>query len=216
MTPAAFHATYGPTADLVHAGTGIAAICLEAQWANETGWATSWAGAPYNLGNIRNGPGGSIITYPSLDDFALAAVDLWHSTAFINNTYPNGFDPFRTACIGAYPQDQLAQIIASPWSSGHYGGDLNPWYLPLEALPMALDPNDPIVIELRNRIDGIWEGLHTSGVPNNWPSGLVLLNAVKAIQANPVDVNALAAALAPLLPHNVTLTVAGTADGKIS
>lgn len=125
MTPQQFLNTYQSTAKAVSAGTGIDFVVLLAQWANETAWGTAWAGAPYNLGNIRNGPSGSIISYASLQEFVTACIATWH----------NGY---YTAVLAARtPADQLAAICASPWSSGHYGGSLASFYDPLRALVPA-------------------------------------------------------------------------------
>jgi len=123
VTPAQFHAAYRPTANQVSAGTGIDPIALLAQWANETDWGISWAGAPFNLGNIENN--GVVIAYPSLAAFVTACIDTFH----------NGFYGAVLAATNAV--DQLAAIVASPWSAGHYGGSLLGFYGPLEVFEMT-------------------------------------------------------------------------------
>lgn len=120
MTPPQFIAAYMATAQKVSAGTGIAPVVLLAQWANETAWSTSWAGAPFNLGNIENK--GVVIAYPSLDAFAQACIATFH----------NGF--YNAVLAARNPIDQLNAIVASPWSAGHYGGSLMSFYQPIFAV----------------------------------------------------------------------------------
>lgn len=120
MTPTQFIAAYLSTAQKVSTGTGIAPVTLLAQWANETGWGTSWAGAPNNLGNIENN--GKVVAYPSLDAFAQACIDTFH----------NGF--YNAVLAAQIPIDQLNAIVASPWSAGHYGGSLMSFYQPIFAV----------------------------------------------------------------------------------
>lgn len=135
MTPADFHAAYRPCADQVYAATGIDSLCLLAQWANETAWGQVVVGN--NLGNIRCSST-SFCRYATLDDFAQAASAVWHQTAFINNEFPRGFEPFRAAAAAANNSDAvLAQIVASPWSAGHYGGSLAAYYTPLEGFELT-------------------------------------------------------------------------------
>jgi hypothetical protein len=120
VTPAEFAGAYKTTAEQVWAGTGIAPSALLAQWANETGWGTSWAGAPFNLANIENN--GRVVLYPSLAVFVQACVATWH----------NGF--YSTVLAARTANDQLAAIVASPWSAGHYGGSLAGFYAPFATL----------------------------------------------------------------------------------
>jgi hypothetical protein len=141
MTPHEFHDSYRPTADAVGRGTGIDAIVLLAQWANETAWGTVVIGN--NLGNIRCSST-SFCRYPSLAAFAAACIATWH----------NGFYGSVFAAQGA--EAQLAAICASPWSSGHYGGNLHPFYDPLEAYELTPDEHkalfDVTVALLRNPV----------------------------------------------------------------
>ncbi len=122
MTPAQFAATYRPTARTVSEGTGIDDVVLLAQWANETAWGTVVIGN--NLGNIRCSPT-SFCRYPSLAAFATDCIATFH----------NGF--YNAVLAATTPEAQLAALVASPWSSGHYGGNLHPFYDPLEAYEMT-------------------------------------------------------------------------------
>jgi hypothetical protein len=117
MTPLQFATAYFPTATRVSAGTGIDSTVLLAQWANETAWGT--VVVSNNLGNIRCSPT-TFCRYATLDDFATACVATFH----------NGF--YEPVLRAGTPSAQLAAIVASPWSSGHYGGSLQSFYLPLE------------------------------------------------------------------------------------
>src|SRR2546423_14520360 len=122
MTPAEFAATYNPTAHAVGDGTGIDNVGLLAQWANETAWGTVVVGN--NLGNIRCSPT-TFCRYATLDDFAAACIATFH-----NGSY-NSVLAAKTA------EAQLAALVASPWSSSHYGGNLHPFFDPLEADEMT-------------------------------------------------------------------------------
>lgn len=121
MTPRAqaFASAYGACADQVAAATGIDRWALLIQWSDETGFGTSFAGKN-NLGNIRCLPSKPFCDYATLDDFANAASSLWQSTAYINASYPNGFNPYRLAAVGQPMTTQLSLIGASPWDAGHY------------------------------------------------------------------------------------------------
>ena len=180
MTPAQFHAAYRLTADKVSAGTGIDPIVLLAQWANETSWGTSWAGAPFNLGNIENN--GVVVHYSSLDEFARACIATFH-----NGRYD--------AVLAAKTADaQLAAIVASPWSAGHYGGSLQAFYSPLE------------VFELTPQEHGWLQEVHASLFPESAdqpPSRNYLNNRldaivadIKAIPGGTVDLKPVLAAIA--------------------
>lgn len=114
----AFITRFGATADQVSGGTGISREALLIQWAVETGIGAQVYGN--NPGNIECGPG-VFCHFATLSDFALAAINVWKQTAFINNKYPNGFNPFRAACVGQPLYTQLRQIGASPWDAGNYG-----------------------------------------------------------------------------------------------
>jgi hypothetical protein len=122
VTPAQFASTYNATARTVGNGTGIDNVVLLAQWANETAWGTVVVGN--NLGNIRCSPT-TFCRYASLADFATACIATFH----------NGF--YEAVLAATTPEAQLAAIVASPWSSGHYGGNLHPYYDPLEAYEMT-------------------------------------------------------------------------------
>jgi hypothetical protein len=122
VTPAQFAAAYNDTARAVGSGTGLDNVVLLAQWANETAWGTVVNGN--NLGNIRCSPT-TFCRYASLADFATACIATFH------NGYYNAVLAATTA------EAQLAAIVASPWSSGHYGGNLHPYYDPLEAYEMT-------------------------------------------------------------------------------
>jgi len=123
VTPGQFAATYRPTANVVSAGTGIDPIALLAQWANETAWGVSWAGAPFNLGNIEFN--GKVVLYPSLDAFAQACIAVFHQPQYAG------------VLAATNALDQLAAIVASPWSAGHYGGSLLGFYSPLEGFELT-------------------------------------------------------------------------------
>lgn len=118
MTPQFFCDSYRSVADKVSEGTGIDSIALLAQWWNETAGGTSWAGAPFNLGNIENN--GKVVLYASYDEFVAACIATFH----------NGLYDAVLAATNAI--DQLAAIVASPWASGHYGGSLMAEYALVE------------------------------------------------------------------------------------
>jgi len=122
MTPAQFAGAYNPTARAVGGGTGIDNVVLLAQWANETAWGTVVVGN--NLGNIRCSPT-SFCRYASLSEFAAACIDTFH----------NGY--YNPVLAATTAEAQLAALVASPWSSSHYGGSLQSFYVPLEAYEMT-------------------------------------------------------------------------------
>jgi hypothetical protein len=103
-------------------GTGIDSAVLLAQWANETAWGTVVAGN--NLGNIRCSPT-SFCRYATLDDFATACIATFH----------NGF--YGGVLAATTPEAQLSALVASPWSANHYGGNLHPFYDPVEVYEMT-------------------------------------------------------------------------------
>lgn len=145
MTPQQFVAAYLPTAQRVSAGTGIDSFVLLAQWANETAWGAVIRGN--NLGNIRCSPT-SFCQYATLDDFADAAVRTFH-----NGYYPNVLAATTVAA-------QLAAIVASPWSSGHYGGSLQSFYEPLEALDLTPDQAQELK-DTNDKTTEVWNLLRT-------------------------------------------------------
>lgn len=127
MTPQQFHDTYRSCADQVSAGTNIDPIALLAQWANETAWGQAIFGN--NLGNIRCSPT-SFCLYASLDEFAAACIATFH----------NGY--YQAVLDATNATDQLAAIVASPWSAGHYGGSLDAYYQPLEEFELTPDEHN--------------------------------------------------------------------------
>ena len=127
MTPQEFVHAYLPTAQSVAAGTGLDEVLFLAQWAHETGRLFNpepgWAGAPFNLANIRSGPG-SFAHYSSLAEFADA--EIWT----LHNSRPNLNQPVSStnnyywpvlATAGKSIEVQIAALGASPWDAGHYG-----------------------------------------------------------------------------------------------
>ena len=138
MTPAQFAAAYRPTARTVSEGTGIDDVVLLAQWANETAWGTVVVGN--NLGNIRCSPT-TFCQYPSLGAFATDCIATFH----------NGF--YDAVLAAKTPEAQLAALVASPWSSGHYGGNLHPFYDPLEAYEMTPEEHG-YLLEIRTELIG--------------------------------------------------------------
>ena len=105
------------------AGTGIDSTVLLAQWSNETAWGTVVVGN--NLANIRCSPT-TFCRYATLADFASSCIAVWH-----DDSWNNGYAAVRNAPT---PLAQLAAVVASRWSGGHYGGSLEAFYLPLEEL----------------------------------------------------------------------------------
>jgi hypothetical protein len=186
VTAQEFHVAYRPTADAVSRGTGIDAIVLLAQWANETAWGTVVVGN--NLGNIRCSPS-SFCRYATLGDFALACIATWH----------NGFYAAVLAAQG--PAAQLAAIVASPWSSGHYGGSLQSFYIPLEAFEMTPD-QDAKLEETRNKVNEVWDlltrGTHAPQNPN-W-----IRDELEAIRAEIRAITAIAGGLSPAQAAQLT------------
>ncbi|HKW71077.1 MAG TPA: glucosaminidase domain-containing protein [Candidatus Dormibacteraeota bacterium] len=152
MTPDGFHAAYRPTANQVSAGTGIDPIALLAQWANETSWGTSWAGAPYNLGNIENN--GVVIHYASLDAFAQACIATFH------------LPQYAGVLAATNAVDQLAAIVASPWAANHYGGSLMGFYSPLEGFELTPEEHAMLVRTLGNSQSVNDAVLYGEGTPN--------------------------------------------------
>lgn len=114
MTPAEFQTYAGPTADAVAHGTGLDRVTLLAQWAVETACGAA-INNQNNLGNIRCLQGvpcvGGFSQFPTLGDFALAAIATFH----------NGYYPGVLATAGKSVETQIAALGASPWDAGHYG-----------------------------------------------------------------------------------------------
>lgn len=194
MTPAAFAAAFGGTAREVSDGTGIDSAVLLAQWANETAWGTSVVGS--NLGNIRCSPT-TFCRYASLGDFATACIATFH----------NGF--YNAVLAAKTPETQLAALVASPWSSNHYGGNLHPFYDPVEVYEMT-----PAEDETLNRSDSILSGARLNSkavdqalidiekevkaIATPPPATVDLKPVLDAIAAVKADVDALAARVATL------------------
>jgi|SRR5215467_5030062 len=146
MTPQQFVATYLVTALEVKAGTGLDETTLLAQWADETAWSTSWAGAPFNLGNIRCSPT-TFCRYSSLDEFAGACVATFH----------NGFYQNVLATAGQSIESQIAALGASPWSAGHYnsGGGPGSALIPFaEAICMFNDTDRAVLNQVHQGLFG--------------------------------------------------------------
>ena len=173
MTPAQFVATYGGTAQVVSSGTGIDNVVLMAQWANETAWGTVVVGN--NLGNIRCSPT-TFCSYASLDDFASACIATFH----------NGF--YDAVLSATTAEAQLAALVASPWSSNHYGGTLHPFYDPLEAYELT-PTQDAELTELVNGIRDISGALFFPASDPTYGNFAKLFEAkLKAAAANPPPV----------------------------
>src|SRR6267143_686364 len=67
----------------------------------------------------------SFCRYATLDDFAAACIATFH----------NGF--YNAVLAATTPEAQLAALVASPWSANHYGGNLHPFYDPVEVYEMT-------------------------------------------------------------------------------
>ncbi len=197
MTPAEFAANYGACARTVSDGTGIDSAVLLAQWANETAWGTAVAGN--NLGNIRCSPT-SFCQYASIDDFAAGCIATFH----------NGF--YNAVLAATTPAAQLAAIVASPWSSGHYGGSLQSFYDLLEVYELTpaqaaqlsiihagLFGQDPSVLTppIQDRLKSMNDLLSKLAPPAS-PATVDLTPVLNAIAAVKADVDALAAKVASL------------------
>lgn len=140
MTPADFASRYRATAEQVSLGTGIDPIALLTQWAAETAWGTVVIGN--NLGNIRCSPT-TFCQYATLSDFAVSCIATFH----------NGF--YQPVLAANNAVDQIAAIVASPWSAGHYGGSLAAFYTQLEGLEMTPDEHNTLyaIQAIVNRIE---------------------------------------------------------------
>lgn len=194
MTPQAFAATYGSTARAVSDGTGIDSAVLLAQWANETAWGT--AVFANNLGNIRCSPT-TFCQYATLQDFAAACIATFH----------NGlYGPVLAATTA---DAQLAALVASPWSSGHYGGNLHPFYDPVEVFEMTpaedatLNRSDAILSGARLNSKAVDQALidierEVKAIAPPAPAAVDLTPVLNAIAAVKADVDALAAKVAGL------------------
>jgi hypothetical protein len=169
MTPAQFAGAYNATARTVSDGTGIDNVVLLAQWANETAWGTVVVGN--NLGNIRCTPT-AFCQYATLADFATACIATFH----------NGF--YNAVLAATTPQAQLAALVASPWSSNHYGGSLDSFYQPLEAYEMTPAQDAALTEVLNGTRDlnlALFYGLGTPNPANNFSN--LLDGKLKAAEA---------------------------------
>jgi hypothetical protein len=170
MTPADFAAAYRATSRTVSVGTGIDNVVLLAQWANETAWGTVVVGN--NLGNIRCSPT-TFCRYASLSDFAAACIATFH----------NGF--YNAVLAAKTPEAQLSALVASPWSSGHYGGNLHPFYDPLEAYEMT-PAQDAALTEALNGVRDLNGALFYPTTDPTYGNFAKLFEAkLKAAAANP-------------------------------
>lgn len=200
MTPAQFAAAYNPTAQVVSRGTGIDNVVLLAQWANETAWGTVVVGN--NLGNIRCSPT-TFCRYATLDDFATACIATFH----------NGF--YNAVLAATTPEAQLAALVASPWSSNHYGGNLHPFYDPLEAYEMT-PAQDAALSEALNGVRDLNGALFFPPTDPTYGNFARLFEAkLKAAAANPppatVDFTPVLNAIAQVQTAVATLQAAVTA-----
>lgn len=216
MTPAEFHSAYRGTADQVYAGTGIDPIALLAQWANETAWGQAVFGN--NLGNIRCSPT-SFCRYATLGDFGQAAIAVWHQTAFINNRYPNGFEPFRAQAAAAASTDgALAAIVASPWSGQNYGGSLDAFYHPLEGFELTPEEDAILRSTAQNVTDLHNALLYGLGTPNpsNPYSDIYEAKIRLIVQQELAKLPAVTEPPEPAEPKSVTLNIpAQTVTGTL-
>jgi hypothetical protein len=200
VTPAQFADAYNDTALAVGGGTGIDNVVLLAQWANETAWGTVVNGN--NLGNIRCSPT-SFCRYATLADFANACIATFH------NGYYNAVLAATTA------EAQLAAIVASPWASGHYGGNLHPYYDPLEAYEMT-PAQDAALTEALNGVRDLNGALFYPVTDPKYGTFAKLFEGkLKAAAANPppatVDFKPVLDAIAQVQTALVTLQTAVTA-----
>ncbi|HKW73570.1 MAG TPA: hypothetical protein VJQ08_12175 [Candidatus Dormibacteraeota bacterium] len=208
MTPQQFAATYGPTADAVAAGTGLDRRSLLIQWADETGWATSWAGAPNNLGNIEIN--GQVVAYPSLAAFAQAAIATFH-----NGLYPGVLSSTSWPIEG-----QLVALGQSPWDAGHYDSGAGPgsalFPFAEELLGMSIgftDQDRSDLVATKTTAQECYEFLFTGTD--------AIANRQSWLVAKLAELEAKIAAIAPEPPEpkNITLTISsvpGTATGTLS
>jgi hypothetical protein len=115
MHPDEFITNLGNWAKWAAPKTGLHAVVILAQWADETGWGTSSAWVDgFNPAGIS--PGGQIAKYSSVEE------GMTHYVTTLNLPY---YDRVRSA----FSSGPLAQAIAlgeSPWAAGHYGGQEHP------------------------------------------------------------------------------------------
>jgi len=149
MTPQEFLAAYTPTAQQVAAGTGLEQLVLLAQWAFETGRLLDpepgWAGAPNNLGNIRDAAGTGFAQYASLNEFAQAAIFVFNNARPNLNLPPSPTNNYYFAVLAARGViNQVTALGVSPWDAGHYdsgtgpGSALIPYCRRLTLFPMSV------------------------------------------------------------------------------
>lgn len=125
MTPDNFRVAFQPYADQAAAGTGLSAELFLAQWAIETGYASSFAGW-YNLGNIsRGGASNGFVSYTSYAQFVNAEILLLHDIPYEG----------VLASAGKSIADQCKALGASPWDAGHYDNGGGPGSSLIAILP---------------------------------------------------------------------------------
>ena len=112
MTPQQFEQAFLPYAQQAASGTGLLPGLFLAQWADETAYASSFAGS-FNLGNIERGPGLGFVDYGSYAQFVNAEILLLHT-------------PTYASVLAAAPKslgDQCVALGNSPWDAGRYVGN---------------------------------------------------------------------------------------------
>ena len=125
MTPQQFQAAFQPYADEVAKGTGLSAGLFLAQWAVETAYASSFAGA-FNLGNItRGGASNGFVNYGSYAQYAQAQILLLHDIPYEG----------VLAAAGKTLAEQCVALGASPWDAGHYNNGGGPGSSLIAVLP---------------------------------------------------------------------------------
>jgi hypothetical protein len=107
MNPTEFVKAFTAWADWCSKKTGVEPLVILAQWADETGWATSehWL-VDHNPAGIS--PGGVVAHYDTVE------VGM---TAYVSTLNLEIYNPVRAAS-GVI--DQALALGASPWAAGHY------------------------------------------------------------------------------------------------
>ncbi|HUZ84157.1 MAG TPA: glucosaminidase domain-containing protein [Gaiellales bacterium] len=133
MTPSEFVAALGPYADTAAAAIGINRWAILTQWADESGWWTSYASTQLNNPagqEVYNSPTDwHYIAYPSISAGVQGYIEFMH-----NGNYGG--------IIATGPNDVEGTLWAmgqSPWAGGHYGSPpgidlINIWRSTLEPL----------------------------------------------------------------------------------
>lgn len=124
-----------PWATYASQQTGLTPQLILAQWANETGWGTSYA---YTHNNNLAGIGITTDHATGLVAPTLQAGVQAYITA-INHDDGGAYSHIKTAGAGLTntkkTQAQAAALAASPWAGGHYGGGAD---LPLSMITSAI------------------------------------------------------------------------------